>query len=177
MSDSIGDRLPLERQHWRRPAVPLQTSVSDVWCLSHRGRSYKRTRINVHLPRIQYPWHRYGVLNWQSILCSITSLCSASPTRLSTWHCPHLLLRTVLRRRCCWAPAPVADDRHALLARRSAANPPHAAAAVERWTDRLTDGRTPDRYIYSAPHAVNVCNNGPWTFQGRVWQSDQLNEN
>ena len=28
-------------------------------------------------------------------------VCSASPTRLSTWHCPRLLLSAVLRRRCC----------------------------------------------------------------------------
>jgi len=32
-------------------------------------------------------------------------------------------------------------DRYLLLARRSAANPPHPAAAVDRW-DRQTDGRT-----------------------------------
>ena len=39
-------------------------------------------------------------------------------------------------RRCCWRLAPAAVDR------RSAANPPHAAATVERW-DR--DGRTDTR--------------------------------
>jgi len=33
--------------------------------------------------------------------------------RLSTRHCPHLLLNAVLRRRCCWAPAPAAVDRYA----------------------------------------------------------------
>jgi len=38
-----------------------------------------------------------------------------------------------LRRWCCWAPAKV--DHHLLPTRRSAANPPHAAAAVF-----LTDG-------------------------------------
>ena len=24
--------------------------------------------------------------------------------QLTTWHCPHLILRAVLRRSCCWAP-------------------------------------------------------------------------
>jgi len=38
---------------------------------------------------------------------------------------------------------------HRLPAGRSAANPPAAAAAVDRW-DRQTDGRTRDRYIDSA---------------------------
>ena len=50
----------------------------------------------------------------------------------------HVLLNAVLRRRCCWAPAPAAVDRYLLPAGRSAANPPHAGAAV----DRRTDGRT-----------------------------------
>jgi len=43
-----------------------------------------------------------------------------------------------------------AVDRYVLPAGRSAANPPHAAASVERWgrqTDRETDGRTPDRCV------------------------------
>ena len=72
-----------------------------------------------------------------------TSLCSASSTRLSTWHCPHLLLNAVLRRRCCWAPVLAAVDRHLLPAGRSAANLPHAA--VGSWhgkTDGQTDGRS-----------------------------------
>ena len=74
--------------------------------------------------------------------------CSDSPTRLSvsTWHCPHLLLSAVLR--LCAAtplllyrrPARVADDQYILPARRSAANPPHVAAAVDG-TDGRTDGR------------------------------------
>jgi len=33
----------------------------------------------------------------------------------------------------------------------SAANPPHAAAAVDRW-----DGRTPDRYMNPAVHAMRA---------------------
>ena len=47
---------------------------------------------------------------------------------------------------CCWAPC--CSVRH------SAANPPHAAAEVEWWNDRRTDGRTPDRYIDPAPHTM-----------------------
>jgi len=41
-------------------------------------------------------------------------------------------------------PAPAAVDRYVLPAERSAANPPHAAVAVER-QDRQVKGRT--RYI------------------------------
>jgi len=44
-------------------------------------------------------------------------------------------------------------DRCVQHAGRSAANPPHAAAAVERWV-RQTDGGTPDRYINPAPLTV-----------------------
>ena len=90
---------------------------------------------------------------WQTIWW-ITRLCSASSTRLSTWHCPHLLTNAVLRRRCCWAPAPAAVPP----TRRSAANPPQAAAAVERW-DRRTDARPLYRpcsiYAQYAGSAVN----------------------
>jgi len=45
--------------------------------------------------------------------------------------------------------APAAIDQYILPARRSAANPPHAAAAVDRpeQTDGRTDGWTFDRYI------------------------------
>ena len=56
---------------------------------------------------------------------------------LSTRHWPHLLLSAVLRRRCCYAPTP-AVDRYLLPVWRSPANPPHVAAAVDRW-DRRTD--------------------------------------
>jgi len=38
---------------------------------------------------------------------------------------------------------------------RSAANPPHTAAAVDRW-DRRTDGRTLDRFIDPAPHTTRA---------------------
>ena len=96
-----------------------------------------------------------------------TSVFSLVP-RLSTRHCPHLLLSTVLRqRRCCWASAAV--DRYLLPAGRPAANLSHAAATVDRnrpWhsirdridgTDGRTDGRrTPDRYIDSAPHTIRT---------------------
>ena len=53
---------------------------------------------------------------------------------LTTWHCPHLLLRAVLRR----GAGHAAIDRYLLPATPTAANPPHSAAAGE-W-DRQTDG-------------------------------------
>ena len=57
---------------------------------------------------------------------------------------------------CCGAfaagrMAPAVVDQYLLTARRSAANPPHAAA-----TDRRTDGRTPDRYIDPAPRTIRA---------------------
>ena len=64
----------------------------------------------------------------------------------------------VMPRRCCWAPAAV--YRYLLPGRRSAANPPHAAAAVVTMmgrTDRQTDGRTPERYTDPAPHTMRTA--------------------
>ena len=69
--------------------------------------------------------------------------------RLSTWHCSHLMLSVgacycmalnslqyadVPLRNCSLTPA---TDRYLLPVLRSAANPPHAATAVDRW-DRRT---------------------------------------
>ena len=97
----------------------------------------------------------------QRTLSKKTSLCSASSTRLSTRHCPHLLLSPVARRRCCWAPAP-AIDRYLLSACRPATNwtnSPNATTVVDRrdrQTDRWIEGLTPDRYINFAPHTTRA---------------------
>ena len=102
----------------------------------------------------------YSFQIWKRANClfSEESAFSLIP-QLSAWHCPHLLLSAVLRRRCCWAPEP-AIDRYLLSAGRSAANPPHAAAAVDRWagrrTDRWTDGQTPDPFINPAGNVSNI---------------------
>jgi len=62
-------------------------------------------------------------------------------------------------RRCCWRLAPAAVDR------RSAANPPYAAATVERW-DR--DGRTDTRPFrkplstYCPGCVSSDCSSGLW---------------
>jgi len=53
-----------------------------------------------------------------------------------------------------------------------AANPPHAAAAVDRW-DRQTDGRrdrrTLDRYMDPAPHAIRAASiNAVTTGKNRI---------
>jgi len=52
---------------------------------------------------------------------------------------------------CCTATAAV--DRHFLPTGRLAANPPTAVAAIDLW-DRRTDGRTLNRYVERARHAV-----------------------
>ena len=66
-----------------------------------------------------------------------TSLCSAS-----SFGCLNDTARI-----CCWALSP-AIDRYLLSAGRSAANPQHAAAAVDRW-NRQTDGQTDGRSSFS----------------------------
>ena len=112
-------------------------------CSSHETRGLEvtqrpggKSRRHPNFPR----WQVSAATCWVS-----KSLCSASSTRLSTWHCPHLLESAVLRRHCCWSPAPVSVDRYVLPAMHSAANPPHAAAAVECRTTGQTDGRTDAR--------------------------------
>jgi len=57
-------------------------------------------------------------------------------------------------------PAAAAVDQYRLPAGPTAANPLHAAAAVEKW-DRQTDGRTPTRYTDpTAYYASSVKNVG-----------------
>ena len=54
---------------------------------------------------------------------------------------------------------PATIDRYLLPARRSAANQPHAAAAVDRrdrQTNGRTDWRTPDRYTDPASHSMRA---------------------
>ena len=78
-----------------------------------------------------------NIMKFFEVFCEVSSSDQSVLSlvrRLSTRHCPHLLLSAVLRRRCCWAPVPAAVDRYVLAARR-------AAAAVDRW-DRRTDGLT-----------------------------------
>ena len=74
--------------------------------------------------------------------------------RLETWHCSHLLLTAVLlwiiwieRRPRLMQTRRAAIDRYRQPAGPTAANPPHAAAAVDRW-DRQTDGRTDARQFH-----------------------------
>jgi len=59
---------------------------------------------------------------------------------------------------CCWQPAP-AIGRYLLPARRSAANPLHAAAAVDRWdrqTDRHTDKRSTTGDAYCRANSLPI---------------------
>jgi len=69
--------------------------------------------------------------------------------QLKTWH---LLL----------SAGRAAIDRYLLAAGSTAANPPHAAAAVGRWTDWQTDGCTPYRYINPAAYYASSVNNWRW---------------
>jgi len=78
--------------------------------------------------------------------------------RLSTWRYPQPQLGREQQissgRRYA---APVAIDRHLLPVPELSSKPSHAAAAVDR-RDRRTDGRTPDRSIDPAPHAMRGRN-------------------
>jgi len=85
--------------------------------------------------------------------------------RLPAGHCPYLLLNAVLRRSCCWAPAPPLPIDISCPRGRSATNPPHAAAAVDRW-DRRTDGQTLDRFMDPDPHTMRAVSIA-CTFLGR----------
>ena len=75
-----------------------------------------------------------------------SSLCSASSTRLSTWHCPHLLLSAVLRPRAASLLLPGARRcRSISFARTALSSKPAARRCCVRLmeqTDWLTDGRT-----------------------------------
>ena len=53
-------------------------------------------------------------------------------------------------------PASAAVDRYLPSARRSAANPQHAASASNDGTDRRADGRTPERYTEPVPHTMRA---------------------
>ena len=107
------------------------------------------------------------MLHCNSVVTSQTQTFSALTCsfirQLSMWHCSHLLLNAVLPRR--WAPAVV--DRYLLPARRSAANPLHAAAASNDGTDR----QTVDRFVDPAPHtmrAVSIIGQAEGTTAGRL---------
>ena len=67
-------------------------------------------------------------------------------SRLSTWRYPHLRLSVTVAVIDCQLLRGATP--------RSAANQPHAVAAVDQW-DRRTDVRTPDRYISPAPQSTN----------------------
>jgi len=76
--------------------------------------------------------------------------------------CQHDTARICCQTPCCGAvaarrSAPSAVDRYLLPARRSAANPPHAEADVERWeTDGRTDGRTDNRPFHRPCSAMRL---------------------
>jgi len=52
-----------------------------------------------------------------------------------------------------------------MSAGRSAANPPHAVAAVDRW-DRQTDGRTLGRFVDSAQHTMRAVSTSVLALKG-----------
>jgi len=83
-----------------------------------------------------------------------TSFCSASWTRLSTWHCPHLLLSAVLRR-----PAPTAVWLSINISCRAAFSSKLAVRC--RWCGRTmgqTDGQTDGRLTQSSTYYAGSAN-------------------
>jgi len=91
----------------------------------------------------------------QSFFVSLNKSVFSFLRTLKTWHCPHLLLRAVLRPRAAAAPAvqqsidisqppgPQQQTRRTLMQRANG-------------TDRRTDGRTPYRYTDPALHTVRA---------------------
>jgi len=99
------------------------------------------------------------------------------PRPLTNKHVKPLYSRAKITRHACSATAVAAIDRCVLPARRSAANPPAAAAAVDR-RDRQTDGRTGTRPLYDAittyyadPRSMWEANRHP--IQGSMGQPAQ----
>ena len=80
--------------------------------------------------------------------------------RLSTWHCPHLLLSAGA---CCTAPAVVIDIY--LPAGRSAANPPATVAAVDRW-ERWTNYKITKLHLFIQKISVVGRNNAKKSLAG-----------
>jgi len=72
--------------------------------------------------------------------------------QLSTWHCSHLLLEAVLRRRCCWAPCSRAVIHRYLQPVGSSAANPHSSEVrhAGEWRDSQTDRQTQFRRPFSA---------------------------
>ena len=94
--------------------------------------------------------------------------------KLSTWCCPHLLLRAVLRHHCCWAPARrasiagAAQLRSILPVRLAPSSKPTARSGtvLQRSidvTDRQTDGHR--TVTLTLPHTMPAAQsiNGPGT--------------
>jgi len=101
----------------------------------------------------------FSVLRWQCVLrhwkyWQNKSVFSLVP-RLSTWHCPHLLLSiccvlygaVVAERRACYRSVFPVRDAHSKI--------PAARCCCCRSTGQ-TDGLTRNRFIYSAPHTMRT---------------------
>jgi len=98
------------------------------------------------------------------------SLCSASCVGFQRY----TMLPVVMRRHCCCTPATI--DQYLLPTGRSAANPPHVAATVDRWDRQMggrTDGQT-DRHrpcsAYYVGSVIDVrCQTDDWIV--RAWNA------
>ena len=95
-------------------------------------------------------------------------------TPLSTWHCPHLLLSAVLRRRCCWACPQLVRGAGASYRSISFASGVLSSKPAARrsccWTTGQTggrtDGRSPFRRPCSAWYAGQGCSGKFWWIWG-----------
>ena len=97
--------------------------------------------------------------------------------QMSAWHCPHLLLSAVLRRRCCWAQG---SNRSISPVRRALSSKPAAAACGGRRVGQ-TDRRTTDRCTDPARRTMRAVSINKWTsyrpgggrtIRPRRWQFD-----
>ena len=77
--------------------------------------------------------------------------------QLKTWHCLHLLLSAVLRRRCCWAPTVLQSIDVSCPPGAQQQTTSSGVLRANNGTDGQTDGRTPDRYIDPAAHTMRAA--------------------
>ena len=98
--------------------LPAKTSRCSVQCAKTGFLNFAFYALHVNKYRVQHPIRQ-----------------------LTTWHCPHWLLRAVLRRRCC-------NNRSIPAGRRAHSSKPAAAACGGQWRDKRTDRRTDGRQLH-----------------------------
>ena len=91
----ISARAPMSHRRRWRPMEHIEAGGEMKYQESARFSHYLKTQKQIQKDTCMLA----TVYNNKSVFSLVS--------RLSVWHLPHLLLSAVLRRRCCWAPAPL----------------------------------------------------------------------